>query len=68
MDKRDLIRILANKNGVPPAAAADELDRAVNRIIRNLRRGHSVSLPGIGVLRPSAQQGVRFFSFRGKGR
>ncbi len=61
MDKSDLVRMLASKNNVPPADAADELDRVVNRILRNLRRGHSVSLPGIGVLRPSAEAGVRFF-------
>lgn len=61
MDKSDLIKILATRNNMPPADAADELDRVVNNILLNLRRGQAVSLPGIGVLRPSAHSGVRFF-------
>lgn len=33
-------------------AAAGELDRLVNRIIRNLRAGKSAHLPGLGTITP----------------
>lgn len=52
--------MLASQAKVPPADAADELDRLVNNILRNLRRGVPVSLRGLGVLQPSGKDGIRF--------
>lgn len=60
MNKSDLVKMLASQANVPPADAADELDRLVNNILRNLRRGVPVSLRGLGVLQPNRKSGIRF--------
>lgn len=36
-----------------PEQAADQVDQAVNRILRALRSGQSARLPGLGTLLPS---------------
>lgn len=61
MDKNDLIQLLATHKKMPPAAAADEIDRVVNKILLTLRRGVAVSLPGLGVLRPTHGSGIQFY-------
>lgn len=50
MKKRDLISKVASERSVPAAQIADELDQAVAEILRNLKKGQAVSLPGIGIL------------------
>lgn len=52
MKKSDLARDVARRNRVEPGDAADQLDRAVNQIVRALRRGESAHLPGLGTLKP----------------
>jgi nucleoid DNA-binding protein len=53
MNKKDLVEILARNTEVPAAVAADELDRLVARILKDLRRRSPVALPGLGVLMPA---------------
>jgi nucleoid DNA-binding protein len=48
MKKTDLAKRLARRSGLTVAQAADELDRTVNRIARQLRRGEAPRLPGLG--------------------
>lgn len=60
MTKKDLVRILAEKADMPDAAAADHLDRVVHDIVRKLRNGDPVPLPGLGVLQPINKRGVQF--------
>lgn len=50
MNTEELITWLARESSVTPAAAADQLESAVARIVKRLRRGSPVALPGIGVL------------------
>lgn len=66
MDKRDLAAELARQTRTSRAAAADELDRVVHRILTNLRRGEKVRLPGLGTFVPGEKPGFEFDSGRGK--
>ncbi len=50
MDRQDLVEMLARMENIAPAAAADELDRLLTQILRDLKKGNSVPLPGIGTL------------------
>jgi nucleoid DNA-binding protein len=52
MKKSELARDVAKLRGVEHGAAADQLDRAVTRIIRALRRGQRAHLPGLGTISP----------------
>lgn len=58
MDRDELTTRLAKEAGVSQAAAADELDQVIHRILTKLRRGKSVALPGLGQFLPG--QGFRF--------
>ena len=50
MKQSDLARKLARETRVPAATAQDRIDELVHRIIKNLRRGQPVELPGLGKL------------------
>ena len=52
MKKRELAQHAAEMHGVPPETAADQLDQAVNKLIRTLRSGQSARLPGLGIIEP----------------
>ena len=58
MRKTELTRQLAKKMGVTRAEAADQLDRMVADILRNLRNGEGAQIPGLGEFRPGP--GSRF--------
>jgi nucleoid DNA-binding protein len=58
MNTEELIQWLARDSKVAPAAAADTIESAVAHIIKRLRRGTPVTLPGIGVLQPARENGV----------
>lgn len=55
----NLKQLLASKAALPAAVAADQVDRLVTDILRRLRNGNNVSLPGVGVLKPDARLRVR---------
>jgi nucleoid DNA-binding protein len=48
MNKRELARQLARNTGVSRGEAADQIDRMVNDVLKQLRSGHSADLPGFG--------------------
>ena len=52
MKKSELIKSVARVQRVPTGAAADQMDRAVDQILRQLRSGHPAHLPGFGTIRP----------------
>jgi Bacterial DNA-binding protein len=52
MKKTDLARAIAKENRIKTGDAADQVDRAVTRIIRTLRRGNPAHLPGLGTITP----------------
>jgi len=51
---------MARQSKVSRAAAADELDRVVHDILRSLRRGVPVKLPGLGVFKPGEKVDFQF--------
>jgi nucleoid DNA-binding protein len=59
MKKNELATLLARKNKIPESAAADELDRVVHNILRRLRKGQCVSVPGLGIFKPGKTQAFR---------
>ena len=50
MRKDEIAKRLANEAEISPAAAADEVDRVVHRLVKRLRQGKAISLPGLGKL------------------
>lgn len=60
MKKSDLAERLARQAKVSKGAAADRLDRAVHRILENLRKGQPAVLPGLGTFTPGAKPRFRF--------
>ena len=55
MKKPDLIHEEAKRSGIEPETAADQVDKAVNKILRALRGGRSAHLPGLGTITPGRQ-------------
>jgi nucleoid DNA-binding protein len=47
-----LVRTVAKKTRVSRAAAKDHVDEVVGKILKTLRRGQPVKLPGVGKLIP----------------
>ena len=60
MNKRDIVDLLVSQTKLPPAAAADELDRLVTKILKDLKAGSPVALPGLGVLERKGTTGAEF--------
>jgi nucleoid DNA-binding protein len=54
MKQKELARELAREAQLPAAVARDRIDELVHRIVRKLRRGQPVKLPGLGKLVASA--------------
>jgi len=60
MRKQQLAAQLARRTRTTKPAAADQLDRVVHAILKGLRRGEPVALPGLGVFIPGKKPGFRF--------
>ena len=58
MKHQELAGVLAKEAGLPKAAAQDQIEELVQRILKKLRRGRPVALPGLGklVTRPGRKQ------------
>ncbi|MBS1829908.1 MAG: hypothetical protein JST93_31700 [Acidobacteria bacterium] len=54
----DLKQLLASERALPPAVAADQVDGLVADILRRLRNGNPVALPGVGVLQSDRGQRI----------
>jgi nucleoid DNA-binding protein len=54
MKQEELARELAREARLPAAVAQDRIDELVHQIVRKLRRGRPVNLPGLGKLVVSA--------------
>jgi len=68
MKKPDIAKRMARESGVSEAEAADRLDRVVNQIISNLRRGRSSPLPGLGKFTSSPDGAIEFKPDKGNRR
>ena len=62
MRKEELAARLARRVHVSKPAAADELDRVVHEILKGLRKGEAVPLPGLGTFIPGKKPAFRFES------
>ncbi len=60
MKKAELAAKLAEQTHLSEAEAADQLDRVVHAIVRNLRKGKPARLPGLGSFRPGENGVIRF--------
>lgn len=60
MKKQDLAAKLARQAKLSKAAAADQLDRLVHEILRKLRNGEPVALPGLGRFVPGPKPSFLF--------
>jgi nucleoid DNA-binding protein len=56
MEKKDFTKRFAQHIHATSAVAADELDSVVNDVLRRLRAGQAVKLPGLGTLLPASQE------------
>jgi nucleoid DNA-binding protein len=56
MKQEELARELAREARLPAAEAQEQIEELVHQIVRKLRRGRPVKLPGVGVL---VKQAVR---------
>ena len=59
MKKTAIAARLARTSRLSTSAAADELDRMVTRILRTLRQGEAIKIPGVGEMRPGAKPTLR---------
>jgi nucleoid DNA-binding protein len=50
MKREELARVLSKQTNLSPAAARDQIDELVHRILKTLREGRPVELPGVGKL------------------
>jgi nucleoid DNA-binding protein len=50
MKKVELARVLARETHLSRAAARDQVDELVHQILKSLRDGRQVKLPGVGKL------------------
>ena len=50
MKREELARALAQQTNLSRAAARDQVDELVHRILKTLRKGEAVELPGVGKL------------------
>jgi nucleoid DNA-binding protein len=67
MQKTDIAKKMARRSGVTQAEAADQLDRVVQQIVSNLRKGRDTKLPGLGKF-SHAKDGSVIFKREGSGR
>src|ERR1700738_4808706 len=60
MKKEQLARRLAKESHMTAAAAANQVDRVVNDLLKRVRKGQSASLPGLGTFRSGRDQDFQF--------
>ena len=56
MKREEIAETLAQQNDLSSAAARDEVDEVVHNILKKLRKGQTVKLPGVGKLVTSVPQ------------
>lgn len=57
MNRKELARFLARSAQVSDATAQDRVDEVVYRILKRLRSGKPVDLPGVGKLKAKSRGG-----------
>ncbi len=59
MKREELARKLARQSNVSSAQARDQVDEMVRKILKALREGQPVELPGVGRLTAKLKNGKR---------
>ncbi len=59
MEKETLVQLM-NHDAARQPEIADQLDRAVENILKRLKKGETVSLPGLGRLVPGPKTSFHF--------
>jgi nucleoid DNA-binding protein len=59
MNREDIARRLAREAHLSDSAARDQVDELVRKILKNLRKGQPVELPGLGKLVAKPARGTR---------
>jgi len=62
MKKRQLEARLARHGRLSKTTAADQLDRVIHEILKGLKKGEAVPLPGLGTFLPGKKPAFRFES------
>jgi nucleoid DNA-binding protein len=60
MKKEQVARRLAKESHITTGAAADQVDRILNDLLKRVRQGQSASLPGLGTFRSGRDQDFKF--------
>jgi nucleoid DNA-binding protein len=60
MKKQQFAARLARHERLSPSAAADQLDRVIHDILKRLKKGEAVPLPGLGTFLPGRRPAFRF--------
>ncbi len=68
MKKPEIAKIMARQSGEKQGEAADRLDRIVQDLLADLRRGEIAHLPGLGRFRQGPDGRLVFQRERGKRR
>jgi len=55
MKQQRIARKLAREQRLPAAAARDQVDELVHKILKTLKKGQPVHLPGLGKLIPKSR-------------
>jgi nucleoid DNA-binding protein len=55
MKKSELVKEITRETGACTGDAADQMDCAVNRLVRKLRGGRPARLPGLGTITPGKE-------------
>ena len=66
MKKQQFAARLARHERLSQSAAADQLDRVIHDILKRLKKGEAVSLPGLGTFLPGKKPLFRFESRGGQ--
>jgi len=67
MRKEHLARRLAKESRISTGAAADQVDRVVTDLLQRVRKGKSVSLPGLGTFQAGRNRDFQFDQDRESG-
>lgn len=61
MKREELARTLARQTNISRAAARDQVDELVHKILKTLGQGRPVELPGVGklVAKPATRPGAK---------
>ena len=67
MKNTDIAQQIARETGISQGEAADQLDEVITAILKNLKKGRSADLPGLGRFRRGVKGGLQFTQTQARG-